>query len=58
MARAKSSEPAKNPERELLLATARMVALMARNGNPREMRDQLDQAIADVEGDSDAASAE
>lgn len=51
MAKAKS-----NPERDLLLTTAKMVALLARNGNPREMRDQLDQAIADVEGDKDAAS--
>jgi hypothetical protein len=54
MAKAKPTDT--NPERELLLATAKMVALLARNGNPRNTRDQLDQAIAEVEGEKDAPS--
>jgi hypothetical protein len=49
MAKAKS-----NPERDLLLTMAKMVALMARHGNPKEMRDELDKAIAAVEGGKDA----
>jgi len=51
MAKAKS---APTDTDRLILATAKMVALMARNGNPREMRDELDKAIAAFEGGKDA----
>ncbi len=40
-----------NPERDLLMVLAKMVDLMARNGNPRDMRDELERAMAAVEGD-------
>lgn len=43
-----------NPERDLLMVVAKMVWLLAVNGNPRTLRDELDKAIAAVEGEKDA----